>query len=90
MALLKVDAYLQKRKNQGLRVNINYIGEKVIGEQEAWSRLGSYLKALENPAIEYISVKISTIFSQIQPLAFEHTVGVLQQRLSELYRSASA
>jgi RHH-type proline utilization regulon transcriptional repressor/proline dehydrogenase/delta 1-pyrroline-5-carboxylate dehydrogenase len=83
-------AFLQKRKNQGLRVNINYIGEEVVGEQEAQSRLGMYLKALENPAIEYISVKISTIFSQIQPLAFEHTVGILQKRLSELYRSAAA
>ena len=85
-----LNAYLQKRKNQGLRVNINYIGEEVIGEQEAWSRLGMYLKALENPTIEYISVKISTIFSQIQPLAFDHTVDILKKRLSELYRSAAA
>jgi len=84
-----LDAYLQKRKNQGLRVNINYIGEEVVGEQEAWSRLAMYLKALENPATEYISVKISTIFSQIQPLAFDHTVDILKKRLSELYRSAA-
>jgi RHH-type proline utilization regulon transcriptional repressor/proline dehydrogenase/delta 1-pyrroline-5-carboxylate dehydrogenase len=85
-----LNAYLQKRKNQGLRVNINYIGEEVIGEQEAWSRLGMYLKALEDPSIEYISVKISTIFSQIQPLAFDNTVDILKKRLSELYRSAAA
>ncbi len=84
------NAFLQKRKDQGLRVNANYIGEEVIGEQEAASRLAMYLKALKNPAIEYISVKISTIYSQIQPLAFEHTVGMLQQRLSELYRCAAA
>ena len=69
---------------------MNYIGEEVVGEQEAFSRLSLYLKALENPAIEYISVKISTIFSQIQPLAFEHTVDILKKRLSELYRSAAA
>ena len=83
------NAFLQKRRGQGLRVNINYIGEELIGEQEASSRLAMYLKALENPAVEYISVKISTIFSQIQPLAFEHTVDILKKRLSELYRSAA-
>ena len=83
------NAFLQKRRGQGLRVNVNYIGEEVIGEQEALSRLAMYLKALEDPAIEYISVKISTIFSQIQPLAFEHTVDILKKRLSELYRSAA-
>ena len=85
-----LNAYLQKRRNQGLRVNLNYIGEEVVGEQEAWSRLGVYLKALENPAVEFISVKISTIYSQIQPLAFDHTVDILTKRLSELYRSAAA
>jgi hypothetical protein len=62
----------------------------VVGEKEAFSRLGLYLKALENPAIEYVSVKISTIFSQIQPLAFDHTVDILKNRLRELYRSAAA
>ena len=83
-------AFLEKRKRQGLRVNVNYIGEEVIGEQEASARLATYLNALKDPAIEYISIKISTIFSQIQPLAFEHTVEVLVKRLSELYRSAAA
>ena len=84
-----LNAFLQKRKDQGLRVNINYIGEEVVGEQEALSRLKMYLTALENPAIEYISIKISTIFSQIQPLAFDDTVDILKHRLSELYRSAA-
>jgi RHH-type transcriptional regulator, proline utilization regulon repressor / proline dehydrogenase / delta 1-pyrroline-5-carboxylate dehydrogenase len=84
-----MNAFLQKRKDQGLRVNINYLGEEVLGEQEALSRLNMYLTALKNPAIEYISVKISTIFSQIQALAFEHTVDMLKKRLTELYRSAA-
>ena len=49
-----------------------------------------YLKDLKNPAIEYISVKISTIFSQIQPLAFEQTTNILKKRLARLYRTAAA
>ncbi|MGB8333705.1 MAG: bifunctional proline dehydrogenase/L-glutamate gamma-semialdehyde dehydrogenase [Desulfobacterales bacterium] len=82
-------AHLQKRKRQGVRMNINHLGEAVLGEAEARRRLETYIADLENPEIEYISVKISTIYSQIQPLAFEHSVGVLVDRLSRLYRCAA-
>jgi len=47
-----------------------------------------YLEDLQNPEIEYISVKISTIYSQISSLAFKHTVEILKERLSRLYRMA--
>ena len=85
----ELDAFLQKRKSQNLRVNLNFIGEALVGEQEAAARLEMYRKALKNPAIEYISIKVSTIYSQIQPLAFEHTVNILKKRLSKLYRKAA-
>ncbi|MFZ7124952.1 MAG: bifunctional proline dehydrogenase/L-glutamate gamma-semialdehyde dehydrogenase [Desulfobacterales bacterium] len=81
--------HLKKRKSQGVRMNINHLGEAVLGEEEAKHRLETYVADLKNPEIEYISVKISTIFSQIQSLAFEHTVGVLVERLSRLYQTAS-
>ncbi len=80
--------HLKKRKQEGVRMNINHLGEAVLGEEEAMSRLLAYLKDLEDPEIEYISVKISTIYSQIIPLAFEHSVNILVERLSLLYRAA--
>ena len=82
-------AHLQKRKSQGIRMNINHLGEAVLGEEEARHRLQTYIDDLKNPHVEYISVKISTIYSQIQSLAFDHTVRVLAARLSELYRIAA-
>ncbi len=81
-------AHLAKRRDQGVRMNINHLGEAVLGEGEARRRLETYLEDLKNPAIEYISVKISTIYSQIQPLAFEQTVDILVERLSRLYWTA--
>jgi len=83
-------AHLQKRKSQGIRMNINHLGEAVLGEEEARHRLQTYIDDLENPNVEYISVKISTIYSQIQSLAFEDTVGILVERLSQLYRTAAS
>ena len=82
-------AHLQKRKKQNIRMNINHLGEAVLGEEEAKVRLQTYLEDLKNPEIEYISVKLSTIYSQIQTLAFEHTVNILVERLSQLYHTAS-
>lgn len=82
-------AHLQKRKKQGVRMNINHLGEAVLGEGEARHRLETYLADMKNPAVEYISVKISTIYSQIQSLAFEHSVDILVERLIRLYRAAA-
>ncbi len=84
-----LDEFLQNRRRQGIKININHIGEEVLGEEDAANRLKSYLNDLKNPLVEHISVKISTIFSQIQPLAFDQTVKVLTERLAELYRTAA-
>ena len=80
--------HLESRRQAGVRMNINHLGEAVLGEDEARYRLETYLADLRRPDIEYISVKISTIFSQISSLAFEHTLAVLGERLSQLYRAA--
>jgi RHH-type proline utilization regulon transcriptional repressor/proline dehydrogenase/delta 1-pyrroline-5-carboxylate dehydrogenase len=85
-----LQAHLEKRKNQGVRMNINHLGEAVLGEAECKRRIKTYIRDLENPDVEYISVKISTIYSQIHALAFEHTVEILVERLSRLYRTAAA
>ncbi len=80
--------HLVMRKKEGTRVNINLIGEVVLGEEEATERMEKYLKALTNPNIDYISIKISTIYSQINPLNFEHTVQVLVEKLTKIYEQA--
>ena len=81
--------HLEGRRQGGLRMNVNFLGEALLGETEAQRRLESYLRALQVPEIEVISVKISTIYSQISSLAFEHTVSVLCDRLELLYRAAA-
>jgi RHH-type transcriptional regulator, proline utilization regulon repressor / proline dehydrogenase / delta 1-pyrroline-5-carboxylate dehydrogenase len=83
-----LERYLETRKKEGVHVNVNHLGEEVLGEGEASSRLNSYVRDLKNPSVEQISVKISSIFSQIVPLAFEHSVSMIGERLSELYRVA--
>lgn len=80
--------HMQQRRRDGVRVNLNHLGEAILGENEAEQRLNMYLKDLENPEIEYISIKISTIFSQISLLGWEDTLNTLNVRLKRLYRAA--
>ncbi len=83
-------AHLHRRRKQNIRMNINHLGEAVLGEEEAAKRMKSYLRDMEDPDIEYISIKISTLYSQISSLAFDQTVTVLQERLTRIYRAARA
>lgn len=80
--------HMEKRRLEGVRLNLNHLGEAILGEEEAKRRLSVYLLDLEQPDIEYISVKISTIFSQIHLLGWEATLDALAERLRELYRVA--
>lgn len=80
--------HMEKRKLEKVRLNLNHLGEAILGEEEAKRRLSVYLKDLEQPDIEYISVKISTIYSQIHLLGWETTLEALAERLRQLYRVA--
>jgi RHH-type proline utilization regulon transcriptional repressor/proline dehydrogenase/delta 1-pyrroline-5-carboxylate dehydrogenase len=80
--------HLEQRREVGLRMNVNFLGEALLGEHEAERRLENYLEALQRPELEVLSIKISTIYSQISALAREHTVEVLCDRLELLLRAA--
>ena len=81
--------HLQERINEGIRMNVNLLGEAILGEQEAEQRLAAYLAALQLPEIECVSIKVSTLYSQISTVARAATVKVLMKRLELLYRAAA-
>ena len=82
--------HMHKRRKEGVRLNLNHLGEAILGEDEALQRLNVYLHDLAEDDIEYVSIKISTIYSQINMLGWEKTVEVLADRLRQLYRVAKA
>ncbi len=81
--------YLEERRRAGIRLNLNQLGEAILGEAEAARRLEAYLALLERDDVEYISVKISSVFSQIDLVAFRATVAGVAERLRTLYRAAA-
>jgi RHH-type proline utilization regulon transcriptional repressor/proline dehydrogenase/delta 1-pyrroline-5-carboxylate dehydrogenase len=80
--------HMQKRRKEGVRINLNHLGEAILGEEEALHRLKIYLDDLAKPEVEYVSIKISTIYSQINLLSWQETILVLADRLRQLYRTA--
>ncbi|HSX04179.1 MAG TPA: proline dehydrogenase family protein [Rhabdochlamydiaceae bacterium] len=80
--------HLKVRRKEGVRLNLNHLGEAILSEDEAERRLALYLRDLKQPDIDYVSIKISTIYSQINILDWEKTIEVLSDRLKQLYRVA--
>jgi RHH-type proline utilization regulon transcriptional repressor/proline dehydrogenase/delta 1-pyrroline-5-carboxylate dehydrogenase len=81
--------YLEERRRAGMRLNLNQLGEAILGEAEAARRLEAYLALLARDDVEYISVKVSSVFSQIDLVAFRATVARVADRLRTLYRAAA-
>ena len=81
--------YLEERRRAGMRLNLNQLGEAILGEAEAARRLEAYLALLARADVEYISVKVSSVFSQIELVAFRATAARVAERLRTLYRTAA-
>src|SRR5688500_1199792 len=69
--------YLARRRAEGVRVNLNLLGEAVLGEREAEHRMLEYLDLLTRPEVDAISVKVSSVFSQIDLVAWHETLETL-------------
>ncbi len=77
--------HLLARRQDGVHMNVNILGDCVLGEREAQHRLETYLAAFQLPEIECVSVKISTLLSQISTIDRAQTLRILSERLELLY-----
>ncbi|PYD00090.1 1-pyrroline-5-carboxylate dehydrogenase [Microbacterium esteraromaticum] len=73
----------------GARLNLNLLGEAVLGDAEARRRLEGIHDLIRRHDVDYVSVKVSAIISHISLWAFEETVDEVVQRLLPLYRTAA-
>jgi RHH-type proline utilization regulon transcriptional repressor/proline dehydrogenase/delta 1-pyrroline-5-carboxylate dehydrogenase len=70
-------------------LNVNLLGEAVLGNKEADRRLQKVKDVLSRPDVDYVSVKVSAIVSPHSPWSFNETVSDVIERLTPLYRIAS-
>lgn len=77
-------------QGDGNRLNINLLGEAVLGEKEALKHLDDARRLLRRPDVDYVSIKVSSVASQISLWGFEETVETVVKRLIPLYKEAAA
>lgn len=71
-------------------LNVNLLGEAVLGQREADRRLDSIREILQREETEYVSVKVSAIVAPHSPWAFDQAVGEIVERLIPLYEIAAS
>jgi RHH-type transcriptional regulator, proline utilization regulon repressor / proline dehydrogenase / delta 1-pyrroline-5-carboxylate dehydrogenase len=86
----KLGPTLARLRQGGHRLNLNLLGEAVLGDEEAGNRLAGIRELLERPDVDYVSVKVSNVVGTVSPWGFDDAVARVAQRLMPLYELAGA
>ncbi|MGM7678488.1 proline dehydrogenase family protein [Microbacterium sp. A94] len=85
----KLTAAIEKLRSDGARLNLNLLGEAVLGEAEAQRRLDGIHDLIRREDVDYVSVKVSSVISHISLWAFDEIVDTVSERLLPLYVTAA-
>ncbi|MDJ1371989.1 proline dehydrogenase family protein [Gulosibacter molinativorax] len=85
----RLGAAIRRLRETGVDLNLNLLGEAVLGEREAQKRLDGTAALLRRDDVDYVSLKVSAINAPHQPWGFEAAVAEAVERLVPLYRIAA-
>ena len=85
----QLDRTLQKLRRQHIRLNLNLLGEAVLGNDESDRRLAGTQELLARDDVDYVSIKVSSVAAQLSMWAFDETVERVVERLTPLYEMAA-
>ena len=85
----KLGAAIAKLKKPGVRLNVNLLGEAVLGEHEASRRLEGTRALLARPDVDYVSIKVSSTVAPHSPWSFDQNINHVVDRLLPLYHLAA-
>ncbi|NRQ50887.1 bifunctional proline dehydrogenase/L-glutamate gamma-semialdehyde dehydrogenase [Aeromicrobium stalagmiti] len=80
---------IRKLRAGGDRLNLNLLGEAVLGDGEAARRRDGTLELLERDDVDYVSIKVSSVASQLSMWAFDESVARVVEQLTPLYERAA-
>ncbi|WP_436800674.1 proline dehydrogenase family protein [Trueperella pyogenes] len=79
---------VKKLRADGSRLNLNLLGEAVLGKKEAAHRLAAVTKLLEYDFVDYVSIKVSSVLGVHNPWGYQQAVDQAIEALLPLYRTA--
>ncbi|UZN02012.1 bifunctional proline dehydrogenase/L-glutamate gamma-semialdehyde dehydrogenase [Cellulomonas sp. S1-8] len=86
----RLGAAIARLRNDGTRLNVNLLGEAVLGQREAARRLAGTRRLLARDDVDYVSVKVSAVVAPHAPWAFEESVADVVDSLVPLFEQAAA
>ncbi|MFS0705206.1 proline dehydrogenase family protein [Cellulomonas sp. 179-A 9B4 NHS] len=86
----RLGAAIARLRRPGVQLNLNLLGEAVLGRREADRRLAGIRALVERDDVDYVSVKVSAAVAPHAPYAFDETVDEVVARLAPLYDRAAA
>lgn len=86
----KLSKHLKRVRGAGTRLNLNLLGEAVLGETEAKNRLAKTFELLRRDDVDYVSIKVSSVVSQLSMWGFEDSIQRVLERVEPLYDYASS
>lgn len=85
----KLGPAIERLRAGGARLNMNLLGEAVLGEKEAKKRLDDTRQLLERPDVDYVSLKVSAVTGPHNPWGYEQVVEHAVSQLLPLYQYAA-
>ncbi len=79
---------ISKIRSRGVRLNLNLLGEAVLGAKEADRRLAGTTALVKRQDVDYVSIKVSAAVTPHSPWAFDAAVDDIVERLRPLYVEA--
>ncbi|KAA0976229.1 aldehyde dehydrogenase family protein [Paeniglutamicibacter gangotriensis] len=86
----KLGASISKIKKEGIDLNLNLLGEAILGESEAARRLEGTHQLLARDDVDYVSIKVSSTVAPHNHWAFDEAVAHIVEKLIPLYRLAAS
>ena len=80
--------HISQRARSHAKLNVNVLGEAILGDQEAQRRCAAILEMMDRPEVDYVSVKISAVVSQINVFDHDGSVERVAHNLRQIYRSS--
>ncbi len=82
--------HVARRRRAGVECNVNLLGEAILGDDEADTRLDAVCSRLRRPDVRCVSVKVSALCANLDVLAFDHSLARVVDRLQRVYRIAAS
>lgn len=80
---------IARLSSDGVRLNVNLLGEAVLGSSEASRRLRGTEELLRRDDIDYVSIKVSSTVAPHSPWGFEAAVEDIIEKLTPLFQIAA-